>query len=554
MPRLVEAYLDYHSCDSADGFPPMEPNEVVEDPMDLPSGSISNVKLIDLFARRRGTLIACSHLLYVNENLILHGYLGCSPVHPNVAISLHTLAAFRQIHHTCPCFSIQSLCKVPYRPYLFNLLSDAYDMYLEILHCVDQRLKVALRRNTQEWRLQSECPACFYRLEDEPKLMFNWLVSIDGNNSLKRWDTSTYGIAPREDHRTVRSSYWLSSEEVNKFQHEVGATKTQQRQEGSNAATYDDDWEIVTPDNPNEFNCVDQSGIFLVICRHRFILLACDMIESRELAKYPLAIINRLLSVYGLNGGCAYDIGCAFSKTVSTSSIGPQVQALGLWFMVGAFHGHAHNRLCQLDWHPTYIEGTGNTEGEGLIEEHFTFWNEAKYEVLSLVRKLTSELGLLKDELHLMDEDFPWFLEEERSYLRSLKQLPLQEAIKIHYVQAIDDLEEKKTKWGAARTAVNEALSTVHPSSLNTAGSAINRARICFDLAYTKLQNTQALVAHLQGQLRLESAWEVGCAEYNCFKEAAALTKYCQALGKLERLVVMRLFELSKISMASMGK
>ena len=79
--------------------------------------------------------------------------------------------------------------------------------------------------------------------------------------------------------------------------------------------------------------------------------------------------------------------------------------------MVGAFHGHAHNRLCQLSWHPMYIEGTGHTEGEGCehvfsasnelarstrhatrfhrhqaIEEHFAFWNEDKYEALSTYR------------------------------------------------------------------------------------------------------------------------------------------------------------------------
>ena len=75
---------------------------------------------------------------------------------------------------------------MPYRPYLFDQLSRAFDAYLEILHRVNQKIQVALNRNTQEWRLQNECPACFHRLEDEPKLSFDWLVSIDGNNSLKR--------------------------------------------------------------------------------------------------------------------------------------------------------------------------------------------------------------------------------------------------------------------------------------------------------------------------------------------------------------------------------
>jgi hypothetical protein len=114
------------------------------------------------------------------------------------------------------------------------------------------------------------------------------------------------------------------------------------------------------------------------------------------------------MTVYGQNGSCAYDIGCAFSKTLSTSSLGPRAHTLGLRMMVGAFHGHAHNRKCQLDWHPMYINGTGHTEGEGCehifslsnelarstrhassfhrhqsIEEHFSFWDADKYAVLS---------------------------------------------------------------------------------------------------------------------------------------------------------------------------
>lgn len=112
--------------------------------------------------------------------------------------------------------------------------------------------------------------------------------------------------------------------------------------------------------------------------------------------------------MYGKNGGCAYDIGCAFSKTLTNSSLGRQARELEFRLMVGAFHGHAHNRKCQLDWHPMYIPGTGHTEGEGCehvfsasnelargtrhatsfhrwqtIEEHFSFWDSDKYAALS---------------------------------------------------------------------------------------------------------------------------------------------------------------------------
>ncbi|KIK82638.1 hypothetical protein PAXRUDRAFT_153581, partial [Paxillus rubicundulus Ve08.2h10] len=75
---------------------------------------------------------------------------------------------------------------------------------------------------------------------------------------------------------------------------------------------------------------------------------------------------------------------------------------------IGAFHGHAHNHKFQLDWHPMHTKGAGNMEGEGCehvfsmlneiaqgtchalcfhqhqaVDQHFTFWDEDKYAVLS---------------------------------------------------------------------------------------------------------------------------------------------------------------------------
>jgi hypothetical protein len=114
------------------------------------------------------------------------------------------------------------------------------------------------------------------------------------------------------------------------------------------------------------------------------------------------------MAVYGSGVGCAYDIGCAFETTLHNSSIGPLAKQLDFKLMVGAFHGHGHHRWCQLNYHQTYIEGTGHTEGEGCehvfsssndvargtryasrfhrqqaIEDHFFFWDEDKYAALS---------------------------------------------------------------------------------------------------------------------------------------------------------------------------
>ncbi|KAG2127534.1 uncharacterized protein EDB93DRAFT_1243692 [Suillus bovinus] len=114
------------------------------------------------------------------------GYSNRSPLYPNVVISLRTLATYCQIHRTCPHFSIQAQCKA--LCFLYSV--TAYDIYLEIVHCVNK--------------------SCFYKLQDEPALHFDWLVSIDGNNSLKHWDSTIY-------------DYWIEPATVDQFKGEVKA-------------------------------------------------------------------------------------------------------------------------------------------------------------------------------------------------------------------------------------------------------------------------------------------------------------------------------------------
>ncbi|KAJ7839316.1 hypothetical protein B0H13DRAFT_2366872 [Mycena leptocephala] len=78
------------------------------------------------------------------------------------------------------------------------------------------------------------------------------------------------------------------------------------------------------------------------------------MVRSGELAKYPLAITNALLDAFGPDLGFGYDIGCGFETTVERSPLGPKAKDLNFNVLVGAFHGHAHNRLCQLTYLATY--------------------------------------------------------------------------------------------------------------------------------------------------------------------------------------------------------
>lgn len=119
--------------------------------------------------------------------------------------------------------------------------------------------------------------------------------------------------------------------------------------------------------------------------------------------KYPLAVLKRLIDVFGENLCIGYDIMCMFWKIVKKSKIDSLAVSNQVEGAVPLFHGHAHNRLCQVHWHPNYIEGIGKEDLEGCeqvfsasnalapgtrlasrfhrqqdIEEHLLFWSDNK--------------------------------------------------------------------------------------------------------------------------------------------------------------------------------
>ena len=73
--------------------------------------------------------------------------------------------------------------------------------------------------------------------------------------------------------------------------------------------------------------------------------------------KYPLAIVNQLFDQNSTDICLGYDIFCAFIKTLLSSSLGAKAVTLHLQGVIPAFHSHAHNHACQVQWHPMYMEG-----------------------------------------------------------------------------------------------------------------------------------------------------------------------------------------------------
>ena len=118
-------------------------------------------------------------------------------------------------------------------------------------------------------------------------------------------------------------------------------------------------------------------------------------------SKYPLAIVAKMLEVFGQDLALGYDIGCRFETTIKKSPLGPTAIALNHHCLVGAFHGHAHNRLCQTRYLATYVKGLGLEDLEG-CERFFSKSNalasSTRYASVFHRRQAISEYAMYMDK------------------------------------------------------------------------------------------------------------------------------------------------------------
>lgn len=222
-----------------------------------------------------------------------------------------------------------------------HTLSKAYDCFLNIRRCVDRKIGEVLGRAGEDDRLKRACPACFYRIESEGPLDFDLLCAADGNMSLKRFKK-----AGSVDTARFQSSYILERDSVDKYIHTAQARKnpakrtakkkkkgrkdgdttmevdgvdedeqdaqiesetregrdkdpTAQAQKESGLFPMQEDplsetfkgvvsncvenWKANADDaKKTMWECFEESGMFVVLCRHGHILLTCDIVRSGE--------------------------------------------------------------------------------------------------------------------------------------------------------------------------------------------------------------------------------------------------------------------------------
>lgn len=156
-------------------------------------------------------------------------------------------------------------------------------------------------------------------------MKYSVIISLDGNESQRR-DSKN-----QADPRTFEASYYVSEQEVNRFQYDVQTQRTTKvflslhsqnslsnaflkssvalgsgtetvgaPETNEDSGTFDNsactkNWTAAKSDNTKSmFNTFDETGIFTAVCRHGHVLLVADMIQSGE----------RYVSKWALPGKC----------------------------------------------------------------------------------------------------------------------------------------------------------------------------------------------------------------------------------------------------------
>ncbi|KAG1891130.1 hypothetical protein F4604DRAFT_1876299 [Suillus subluteus] len=531
-----------------------------------------------------------------------------------LAISLSCLELYHQICRRKPSFSVQAmvkvLCALHNRTYFQSLRDQfavAFDAYLAIVREVKNLVDQVLGRDMPHWHMLHACPPCNYKVRslyllqqpNDPPLYPARLDAFDGNSSLKRVDGSGHA-----NERSFRSSYLIPTAEVELFKDDVRlrpGTRTtagnevhQSNVETSNDSTCTKNWKVANTTTENSTDIFDQTGVFVSACRHGIVQTLVELRRSGELAKYALATANKLIDVYGANGLTGYDIACSFSKTIAASSINDKVKHAYHYFVVNAFHGHAHNRRCQLQYHTFYQKGLGIEDLEtcervfaGLnavaplirhasyfhwlqfIDLQFDQWDQDRYEELSqflynnyhqalhVINELTPAIEELKQQLDLSDADFEQWNIEELRYLEALAAEPEYDPEKLAYVEVLQSLAKAEAEYGSITSIQFLSYAPAdftQNSGLRKGPQAVTKAREAERrAAHNKLALEMNAALDLERRLDLMKRWTPHDPQYQEALEYLNNRRFICVVQHLEGLVVQRLFELAKANLAGTG-
>ncbi|KAG1763804.1 hypothetical protein EV702DRAFT_982577, partial [Suillus placidus] len=205
--------------------------------------------------------------------------------------------------------------------------------------------------------------------------------------------------------------------------------------------------------------------------------------------KYLLTIVDALIDLYGQDIGVGYDVGCTFSKIVQDSPLlSTKAHDARIKFCINAFHGYAHNCLCQIQHHPLYLSGFGLEDLKTMervfsasnavsctmryttqhhwtqgLNLHFQQWDDDNFffpfhqlpvlvlnfsgnclmnnyvQAWGLIDEYTDAVASLSSSLGVAEDDLERWIDEERQFLMDLKEELSDCVLACSYIQALID-------------------------------------------------------------------------------------------------------------------
>ncbi|KAI6137148.1 hypothetical protein F5141DRAFT_1185925 [Pisolithus sp. B1] len=476
-----------------------------------------SVLVLDIFCTKKTSITIGPTDHYLTSALICHSLIPCCPIVPKVAVMVQALNLYHTACQHCPHLSIQayikSLCDmhgVLFHNHCLQQFSIALDVYLQVLAFVLNLVCHALQHDQPDWWLKHGCPACTYRLQDEPVMQFRMLFTQDGNDSLKRVATRILDgdmddaatSLPTSDDSNLCAECWKNMKD-----------STTQKM----------------------WNVFDESGVFITVCQHGFCLLIADMVQSSEQSKYALTVTSKLLDAFGsdLRGG--YNIGCQFKTALASSALGKCAQSLNYMSLVNAFHGHAHNRLCQLDNLMTYVEGLGLEDLEGCewaFSKSNTLMSSTQYASIFHRRQAIAYYFEHNDEMEVYAN--------------------LKETLQMEYWQQLVNLaasrQELKTILSAWTVVTAQNVAPIWSDS-----SATRKRETMCHHTQENYKKDLKVVQELEDHLGVMCCWVPEDEEWQAAAHLVANQKYQRTLDNVEQLVVLQIFKLSKMNQSGTG-
>ncbi|KAJ7022152.1 hypothetical protein C8F04DRAFT_1272872 [Mycena alexandri] len=573
MDAITDAYIEW-SREVGDNL-----DHTLADPPAKDVEKYYEMVVVDIYRTYTAQVPMVSTDKFTTSCLVRRGFFPCAPWGPTVCFSTRLLELFRVAHLRTPTLSIQSWGKSiaelhwrPFKPYHAQQFSVSYDLYLGSLTRVKTRVNRVLGRDSPSWRRRNCCPGCMYRLEDEEELKFSILVTMDGNDSLKRvlrkepkdFDDNGNPLPSvskeRFDPRVADAGgdYFLPRDKVDEWSRDRVLAAGQ----GAQVSTPPEDktlckerWKNLGEDVTKKmWGVYDETGVFVCLCRHSFVLMIADMVRSGELSKYPLAMVAELLDDHPRGVGVGYDIGCGFSTTLWNSPLGPKALLRNFCCLVGAFHGHAHNRLCQLRFLASYILGMGLEDLEGcehLFSKSNAMAGSVRYSSV-FHRVQTIRTYFEHVDTHEAYANLSKFIVD--NYWQALEILEGQSALRAAMTAAgIDDVSEFPARLEAEFKFLKSLTSEAEEDSLQM---EYYQRLVNLGERWTKLQlaladgskSTKTAVQHAR-ELHANALKEVHDSETKMGVDPDKR----MAILKLERLVIQRMFELTKMNLSQTG-